>query len=49
MYELSHELRNDLRLKISWKYNLVPSLLPKKKILSILAKDSLKIEIELFT
>ena len=34
--------------KTSWKYNLVPSLPPKKKILSVLAKDSLKIEIELF-
>ena len=30
-----------------WHYNLVPSLPPKKKILSILAKDSMKIEIEL--
>ena len=30
------------------KYNLVPSLSPKNKILLIIAKDSLKIEIELF-
>ena len=29
-------------LKKSWNYNLVPSLPPKKKILSIIAKDSLK-------
>ena len=53
MYELPHELPNDLRtweirkvqnnVKTSWKYNLVPSLPPKYKILSILAKDSLKI------
>ena len=35
-------------VKTSWNYNLVPSLLPKKKILSTLAKDSLKIEIENF-
>ena len=53
-YELSHELPNDLRLskdqnnlKISWNYNLVVSLPPKNKTLSILAKDSLKMEIEL--
>ena len=36
-------------VKTSWKYNLVPNLLPKKKMLSILAKDSLKIEIKLFS
>ena len=35
-------------VKISWKYNVVSSLPPKKKILLILAKDSLKIEIERF-
>ena len=35
-------------VKASWKYNLVPSLPLKKKILSILARDSLKIKIELF-
>ena len=35
-------------VKTSWNYNLVPSRLPKKKILSKLTKDSLKIEIELF-
>ena len=35
-------------VKTSWKYNLVPSLRPKKKILSIPAKDPLKIEIDLF-
>ena len=34
-------------VKTSWNCNLVPSLLPKKKILSILAKDSLSIETEL--
>ena len=35
-------------VKISWKYNVVSSFPPKKKILLILAKDSLKIEIERF-
>ena len=35
-------------VKTSCNYNLVPSLSPKKKILLILAKDSLKIEIETF-
>ena len=34
--------------KISCNYNHVPSPPPKKKILSILVKDSLKIEIEIF-
>ena len=34
-------------IKTSWNYNLVSSPPPKKKILSILTKDSLKIEIEL--
>ena len=34
--------------KTSWYYSLVASILPRKKILLILAKDSLKIEIELF-
>ena len=58
MYELPHELPNDLRtweirkvqnnVKTSRNYNPVLSLPPKKKILSILAKNSLKIEIELF-
>ena len=48
-----YELPNDLRLrkenlKTLRDYKLVPSLSPKKKILSILAKDSLRIEIELF-
>ena len=49
------QLPNDLRLRkvennvnTSWKFNLVPSLLPQTKILLMLAKDSLKIEIELF-
>ena len=42
-------LRKDQNnLKTSWSYNLVPSLPLKKKILSILAKDHFKIEIELF-
>ena len=40
------EVQNNV--KTSWKYNLVPNLPRKKKILSILTKDSLKIEIELF-
>ena len=35
-------------VKTSWNHILVPSLPPKKKLLSILAKDFLKIEIELF-
>ena len=56
IYELRHELPNDLRLikeyqenlKISKIYSLVPSLRPKMKVLPILAKNSLKIEIELF-
>ena len=56
MYELPNELPNDLRLqnnvqnnvKTSRKYNLVPSLPPKKKTLSMLAKESSKIEVELF-
>ena len=45
----SWEIRkNQNNVKASWNHNLVPNLLPKKKILSIVAKDSLKIEIELF-
>ena len=36
-----------MNVKTSWKYNLVPSILPKKKIVSILAKDSSKLESEL--
>ena len=35
-------------VKTSWNLNLAPSLLSKKKISSILAKISLKIEIKLF-
>ena len=35
--------------KISWNYRLVPSLPPKMKILSILAKNNGKIVIELFS
>ena len=35
-------------VKILWEYNIVSSIPPKKKILSILAKDSLKTEIEIF-
>ena len=51
---MPHELPNDLRLetrevqnnvKTLCNYNLVTSLPPKKKILLILAKDSLKIEL----
>ena len=34
--------------KLHENYNLVPSDAPKKKSLLTLAKDSLKIEIELF-
>ena len=40
------KVQNDV--KISWNYNLVPSFPLKKKVLSILAKDFLKIEIERF-
>ena len=46
IYELSHELPNNF--KTSWNYTLVPSLPPKNKTLSILAKEYLKTEIELF-
>ena len=48
IYELSHKLPNNLRLKIRWNYKLVPSLPPKMKTLSITAKNSWKTEIELF-
>ena len=58
IYELPHELPNDLRLKklgkiknISKRHRIIACcsvLLPKIKILSILAKISRKIEIELF-
>ena len=60
IYELPHELSKDLRLRIlgnseyqenlktSFNYSLVPSLTPKMKILSILAKNCGKIEIEIF-
>ena len=40
IYELSHKLPNNLRLKIRWNYKLVPSLPPKMKALSITAKNS---------
>ena len=40
IYELSHKLPNNLRLKIRWNYKLVPSLPPKMKTLSITAKNS---------
>ena len=46
IYELPHELPNNF--KTLWNYTLVPSLTPKNKILSILAKEYLKTEIELF-
>ena len=36
------------KVETLWNYNLVASLHPQKKILSIPAKDTLKIEIELF-
>ena len=50
---VSHILNSEItkvqnNVKALWNYTLVPSLPPKKKILSVLAKDSLKIEIELF-
>ena len=56
IYELLHELPNDLRLRIlgNWKYqkNLEilspPPLKKKMKIASTLAKNCWKIEIELF-
>ena len=42
-YELTDELPNDLRLKkkfkTKWNYSIVSSLLPKMKILSILARN----------
>ena len=41
------KIQNDV--KTLWNYNLAPSFSPKNKILSVLAKDSLKIEIELFS
>ena len=55
IYELPHELPNNLRLrkyqenpKVLENYNLVPSLPLKMKILSILAKNGKKKEIDLF-
>ena len=50
IYELPHELPNDLRLmKLGNLYRTIaPSLPPKMKILSILAKECSKIETELF-
>ena len=48
-YELPHKLLEHLRLRILRNnYSLVNSLPPEIKILLILAKLSLKIEIELF-
>ena len=47
IYELSHELPNDLRLKICWNYKLVPILPPKLKTLSITAKSSEKQKLNL--
>ena len=38
-YELTDELPNDVRLKTPWNYCLVFSLLPRMKILSLLAKN----------
>ena len=40
-YEIRRVQNN---VKTPWKYNLAPSLPPKNKILSMLAKESLKIE-----
>ena len=52
IYELPHELANKLNknenIKTSKNYSLVASLPLQMKALSILAKNSLKIEIELF-
>ena len=49
MYELPNDLRlRKENLKTLRDYKLVHSFPPKKKILLILAKDSLIIEIELF-
>ena len=46
---VAERLRKDQNnLKTSWNYNLVPSPPPKKKSLSILAKDYSKTEILLF-
>ena len=48
-YELTDELPNDVRrkenLKTPWNYSLLPSLLPKMKIL---AKNYLKLDTERF-
>ena len=52
IYKFPRELPNNLRLRIlgksSQNFSLGPSLPPKMKILSILAKNCTKIEIELF-
>ena len=48
IYELPRNLPNNLRFKILRNYSLVLSHPAKTKILSIVAKDSLKKEIELF-
>ena len=55
IYEFPHELPNDLRsseirkcqegLKSSYNYSLVPSLLPKMEILSIVAKTIQKLKL----
>ena len=53
IYELPHELLNDLRvketLKISFNCSIALSLTPKVKILSIPAKNCGKTEIKLFS
>ena len=61
IYDLPHELPNDFRLttSVNWEISrgseniktlsLVLYLAPKVKILSILARNSSKIEVELFS
>ena len=46
-FQEMRKVQNDV--KTLWNYNLVLSLPPKNKNFSVLAKDSLKIEIELFS
>ena len=46
-FQEMRKVQNDV--KTLWNYNLVLSLPPRNKILSVLAKNSLKIEIELFS
>ena len=46
--ESSEIIKAQNNVKTSWKYNLEPRLPPETKILSILAKHFLKIDIEPF-